>query len=868
MLRALPRLFSACLLISVFCFTANPSFASGALPATVRLPGHVLPALAKASRVSENAEQSRKEAAQPITLTLVLERDDQSGFEQYLHDVYNPHSPRFHHFLKQPEIADRFGPSRAEYDAVLVYLQRHGFRLVQGSKNRITLTTRGTRADAERALAIRIGDYRIGSRTFYANDRDPALPRAIASRVEAVSGLSNLDQPKRPAEKYIQVANALSGKKCKDPQNGNELRPCSCVASEELITGEFDSAVNGLLESALNGEAPKPELNIISGALLGYICIADQLNMVSSYAAGQSSGGATPAAASSTAAGSLAGAGQTVGLLEFDNFHSSDVQDYLNFIGYPERISQLSRVDVDGGAGAPGPGESEVLLDTNTVMSLAPGAKVVVYDAPFNGSGTSYEDVLNAMINDGVTVISNSFASCEDQVPPAEARAIDSVLMNAAAAGISVFNAVGDSGSTCLDGSPNTVGVPADSPNATAVGGTSVTLDEAGTYGSEKWWDGAADTPPTGQGGFGVSKFFATPSYQAGLATGGRSLPDVVASANPADGLFTICQADKGGGCPNGLLFGGTSASAPVWAAITAVMNHRAGSNMGFLNPAIYPLAGSSAFHSATSLGSDFANAGLGSPNVAELYRLLTGGSVGAVSAVNSGIVVAGPAMIGPADGTTHAGVAVILIDDNFNSVPGQTVTLDANSGSQAVITTVNAISDQNNGAARFTITDQVPETVTLTAVAGGVTLAKSATFQFLVPPATDSSIVASLSTEPADGTTADTITVTLKDSLGRPTPGKVVTLSQNGASSAVTAPPSPAVTDSNGQIAVRRDRPASETVTYTATDVTDGNLAVPGNAQVDFTNGRGRMRRRLVAWDCQPRSTVIRSAPSRAASS
>ena len=104
-------------------------------------------------------------------------------------------------------------------------------------------------------------------------------------------------------------------------------------------------------------------------------------------------------------------------------------------------------------------------------------------------------------------------------------QGIDTIFQNAAAAGISVFNGSGDSGSTCLDGSANTVSVPADSPDGTAVGGSSLNPGPGFTYQSETWWDGATDTPPTGQGGFGVSKFLAVPSYQAGLATGGKSVP-------------------------------------------------------------------------------------------------------------------------------------------------------------------------------------------------------------------------------------------------------------------------------------------------------------------------------------------------------
>jgi hypothetical protein len=175
----------------------NQSGPSGPM---IRLPGHVLPALAQAKAV---LSQSKIAADEPLTLTLVLRRADQSGFERYLRDVYNPSSTNYRRFLTQSELSDRFGPSRDAYDGVLSYLQDHGFTLVKGSANRLTLTVRGTRAQAERTFAIHIGDYKIGDTTFYANDSNPQLPMALASRVRAVSGLSNLAKPHRVTQENV-----------------------------------------------------------------------------------------------------------------------------------------------------------------------------------------------------------------------------------------------------------------------------------------------------------------------------------------------------------------------------------------------------------------------------------------------------------------------------------------------------------------------------------------------------------------------------------------------------------------------------------------------------------------------------------------
>ncbi|MDQ6613713.1 MAG: Ig-like domain repeat protein [Actinomycetota bacterium] len=497
-------------------------------------------------------------------------------------------------------------------------------------------------------------------------------------------------------------------------------------------------------------------------------------------------------------------------------------------------------MSVNGGVATPGAGESEVLLDINTVLDIAPASKVMVFDGP---SSTSYEAMFNAMIGAGVTVISNSWASCEDQVPTATARSIDQVLQNAAAGGITVLNASGDTGSSCLDGSSSTVAVPADSPNGTAVGGTSHVTGPGGTYGSETYWDGSAASPVSGKGGFGLSRNFPRPSYQDGVVTAAtRSVPDVAVNADPAHG-YLLCQQDAGG-CPTGLLYGGTSVAAPTMAGIVAQLNQAEGHNLGNLNPLVYRLANTSAFHSAASMGSDVAHVGLGSPNIDQLSLALRGASVGPVTASTSGVVDSIAARGGrgtQADGLTDDRVVVYLRDTAGNSVSGKTVTIVANAGSHSTVSPASAVTNVDNGAAVFDIIDSTPELVTLTATdtTDNVTLATQATLEFVTPTATGASIIASPPTVPNDGTSKATITVYLENGLGRPAAGKTVSLAENGNAVITPAgsstPGTTAVTDASGNATFSATDTVAQTVSFTATDVTDGNLPVPGNATVNF---------------------------------
>ncbi len=539
---------------------------------------------------------------------------------------------------------------------------------------------------------------------------------------------------------------------------------------------------------------------------------------------------ARPGAVPHTASPSVTVIPQKIGLLEYDSYHPSDVTNWLALLGAsPSLASDVSEVNVDGGAGNPGPGESEVLLDIDTVLSLdlqANATKVVVYDAP---PTTSFEAMFQAMENDGDTVISNSWSQCEDQTPKSQAQAIDSILASAELQGISVFNGTGDDGSSCLDGSPGTVGVPADSPSATAVGGTTPTFGSAMTVTSEAWWN---DPNGTGQGGYGASRLFGRPSYQNGYTTSaGRSVPDVAVDADPRDGI-EFCQADAGG-CPEGRLFGGTSMAAPEMAAMTAGLNQALGSDIGNFDAAAYPLGTSpGTFTTAAQMGTDFEHVGLGSPNWDYLELALKHLTVGAVDATQS---FAG-ATESVADGSTPGVIDVVLRDGHDEPVAGKSVAVTTTSATATVSAPVTA---DVHGNAVFTVTDTVPETLALTVTdtTDHVVLVTHPNLTFAGLPATSGNIVATPSTVANDGTSTTSITVTLQNEQAQGAAGKKVILSEGSADAQITPTgATPGVTDTNGMATFTATDVQAEVVTFTATDVTDGNLPVPGSAQVTFT--------------------------------
>jgi hypothetical protein len=318
----------------------------------------------------------------------------------------------------------------------------------------------------------------------------------------------------------------------------------------------------------------------------------------------------------------------------------------------------------------------------------------------------------------------------------------------------------------------------------------------------------------------------------------------VSANADPAQGVY-ICQASAGG-CPSGLLFGGTSRSAPAWAAFAALLNQTQGSNLGFLNPLLYPLAATDSFHSAASMASDFAHVGLGSPNLARLHLHLTSQTAGPVDTTVSDVTAysaqneawnpnpEGSQLPIFADGTSPTFIVVSLADALGNTLSGKTVTLTG-TGS-AVITPASGVTTSDNGAVIFKATDLAYETVTFTATVnpGSIVLPQKPNVVFIPPYSASASINAGPLNVQNDGIATTTITVTLKDSLGRPSPGKRIALSQGPGHSIINGP-NPSITSAAGTIQFTAADNYAETVTYTAVDVSDGNLPVPGSAVVTF---------------------------------
>lgn len=282
------------------------------------------------------------------------------------------------------------------------------------------------------------------------------------------------------------------------------------------------------------------------------------------------------------------GTGQTVAIVELGGgFAQSDLDAYFGGLGIA--TPDVRAVGVDGAQNQPGQdpqgADGEVLLDIEVIGALAPEASVLVYFAPNTDAG--FLDAVSDAIHADPTpvAVSISWGQSEDAWTAQARTGLDSVFADAATLGVTVTAAAGDNGSSDTAGGPaggaRHVDFPAASPHVLGCGGTTLHADAAtGTVSAETVWNDGTDGGATGGG---VSDVFARPDWQqaVGVPGSGRGVPDIAADADPRTGYRVRVDGSD-------LVIGGTSAVAPLWAALVARLAQATGARLGLLNTALY----------------------------------------------------------------------------------------------------------------------------------------------------------------------------------------------------------------------------------------------------------------------------------------
>jgi len=337
------------------------------------------------------------------------------------------------------------------------------------------------------------------------------------------------------------------------------------------------------------------------------------------------------------------GAGETIGIIELGGgYNTDDLNTYFN-----GKAPAISSISVDGGANQPGvdpDSDGEVMLDIEVAGSVAPGARIVVYFAPNTDQG--FHDAITTAVHDTTnnpTVISISWGGPEDSWTTQAANAMLEACTDAAGVGVTITAAAGDNGATdgVTDGKLH-VDLPACLPPVLGCGGTKLTLS-GGEIKTETVWNETANGE--GATGGGVSNIFPLPSYQskAGVPPQketqvvGRGVPDVAGNADPVTGYKVRVDGQN-------TVIGGTSAVAPLWAGLIALINQQLGNPVGFCQPALYQLIGTPSFHQivkgnngAYDAGLNWnACTGLGTPNGAAILKALQGTTASEATASSS----------------------------------------------------------------------------------------------------------------------------------------------------------------------------------------------------------------------------------------
>jgi kumamolisin len=295
----------------------------------------------------------------------------------------------------------------------------------------------------------------------------------------------------------------------------------------------------------------------------------------------------------------LRGQGATIVFFEFDGYDQSDLDAHAQQTGLPQFTPVLI-------GGQPGKPQGETTMDLQVAHGIAPDAQLVVVNAlkTVEGDG-AYQKIarmfesVDRQFPGAVWSLSIGWG-CDKLLRAADLAPIQAALATALSHGTTVFDATGDTaGLECKGGNdwsappgPDDVGVDgvASLPAMTSVGGTTLSTDARGRWLAEHAW---FDSPLSQGTSGGVSSLFPRPAWQNGLSierdtAHRRLLPDVAAVADPFTGVRIVFDGQQ-------LVGAGTSQAAPIWAALTVLMNQylqaHGGHALGDLNPMLYRVA-------------------------------------------------------------------------------------------------------------------------------------------------------------------------------------------------------------------------------------------------------------------------------------
>ncbi len=761
-----------------FLLTLTAILAVGSLAANAQYfaTRHVRDAV----RSGQAALVGRMPESQLMTLNVVLPLTNQAGLNEFLRELYDPNSPTYHHYLTPTQFTALYGPSVADYNATVAYLKANGFTVIGGSRDGMNIIIRGPVSSVESAFHVTMSTYRHPSESsnFYSPDREPTT--SLSFELWHVSGMDNYSIPHAMLVKKSDYARAHG------------------MSEKDVVP------------YATTGSGP-------SASFLGS-------DMRAAY----------------YGSGSLTGAGQNLGLLEYYGTDLTDLTTYFTNAHQTNNVP-VTLLSTDGTSTScvykSGCDDTEQTLDMTQAIGMAPGlASLTMY------IGSTDTAIIAAMTTHSPLPTT---IGCSWGWTPDDPSTLDPYFEKMAAQGQNFFAASGDDSTW----SSRNEAWPADDANVVSVGGTDLTTSSAaGPWASETAWSDSG-------GGISPDKI-AIPSWQqlSGVinssnkgSTTYRNGPDVAANANFT---FYVC-ADQTTCTANE--YGGTSFATPMWAAYIALVNQQLVANgqstIGFLDPTIYAQNVTSSysadFHDITSGTSGSYSAvtgydlvtGWGSPN-SGLIAALTGSS----STTPSFSLSASPSSLSVAAGSSGTSTVTSTVSGGFDSA----ITLSS-SGAPSGVTvgfSPSSITGAGTSTATFTVASTTTAgtySITLTGTSGSTTSSTTVSLTVTSSATASLSVSASPTSLTIDRGSSSTTTITTVASGIN----AAVSLSASGLGSGETASFSPSSIASPGSgtstLTIKTTSRAStgtRTITITASG---GGKTATTTISVDVVRSAGR---------------------------
>ena len=630
-----------------------------------------------------------------IALLLSRSPQQQQAFDQFLEEQQDPASSNYHNWLTPVELGERFGASQHDIDAVRNWLQSQNLTVSSLANNRVIIRFSGPASAVAAAFGAEIHYFSVDNDRRISVSSEPQIPAALAGVIKSVSGLSTAEiHPQSSANPVRVPLRNLDG------------------ASAEAITPDFTTSGGG-----------------------HFIFPADFATIYN------------------VNTGTITGAGQTIAIIGLSRVYNQDIINFQMLSGLSPKTPNvlIPPNGTDPGApltappssGTPPAAQTEATLDVTRATSIAPGATIDLVISANNATGSGLDLAVEYVVDTSpvfAQIMSLSFGGCENSNGQAGVNFFDALFSAAAAEGISVLVASGDSGAAGCAAhfaappasqilSPNFI---CSSSHATCVGGTEFadfnnpglywaasnngsTNGSALSYIPEGAWNeplNSSNQPQVAGTGGGVSAFIPTPSWQKGTGvpgTAGRYTPDVAFPASVHDAYFGCMAAYGACGPLNGSFYfvalAGTSSSAPSMAGIAALVNQKTGSAQGNLNPNLYRLAatpGNNVFHDVTATSSGVGSCAVTTPSMCNNSTPSPSGLAGGLSGYSVG------AGYDEATGLGSINVANLLANWSVGTTTA-TVTSSLNplaSGASVTLTATVTTNGLNTPTGTVTFTD------------------------------------------------------------------------------------------------------------------------------------------------------------------